>query len=1256
MPTPAETKAFKKDKEDLINQLQANLDIIYPLLYDGAKQMLKEQGWSALNKAFNGLPIELEPDVIKTLQSKGMWIDENGRALLATPNGRAAYPVRRTYYLLEEAKTQYPLSLSTGVLSKLTTVVKQTTYVPDRTEEGKYKQREDILRQIDSQILMNEQNIKEAIRVNKPSLVALFQKEIDNLQNERVKVEATNYAYLEACRHILEDLKDNPLLVKAKKCMDNAELIAFGNRLISFDLLNYPVNKAGDVIRFNDLLVLIEAIKLRTPEGINPVVNRLNWLNEEIKQVDAELKTRFYSDRLKGLRKPKTKVEISILDRAENTKRAKLHEIELINDNKELINDNKEFINNLLSNKMQTTEPTTAETITEPTPEPTPLSYIEVFPAVSRCTAGEDIAKEGKRILKNVLFKDGEIVATDTYILVIVKCDYPEELEGVIVDSSVSPVTTDGKFPNNYKKLIDFHGSEVDEVIRFTYSNSDIPLACRKIKNAPSELPIPVLIQIGNATYAPDRVLKVLEVFEARKEEYRVYVSSKEAPVLVLRSDSVTALVMPVINTKNATVFSVNRALEYGVSLEPAPSLEQDEPVAEYKTPEPVKETFVDAADLLAKALGIKRTLHIDIETYSPVDLKKSGVYVYASHPEFEITLFAYAFDNEPVQLVDFMDMAELPEEVTNALTDQTITKKAHNAAFERICISKYLNIDLPINQWQCTAVLSAVAGYPLSLDAVTKALRLAEGKMSEGRALIRYFCVPCKPTKTNGERTRNLPYHDYKKWETFKEYCIKDVEAERAISKALSYVKITDTEQRLYILDQQINDRGVLVNPTLINNAIRMDAAYKEGLTEEITDLTSLSNPNSVSQLKAWLSEEMDMDVNSLTKEAILNLLADKPTAEVAKVLSLRQEMAKTSVKKYQAMLEALGDDNRVRGLLQFYGANRTGRWAGRLVQVQNLPQNHLPDLDSARNLVLDNDLEFLEILFGNVPDTLSQLIRTAFVAPEGHTFIVADYSAIEARVIAWLADEKWRLEVFATHGKIYEASASKMFNVPIESVTKGSALRQKGKVSELALGYQGGPNALITMGALKMGILEDELQELVSSWREANPSIVDLWAKVNRAAIKAVDENTTVNLPHGVSISASPKVLNIHLPSGRALAYVEPELVTNRFGKTGLSYMNMDQTTKRWERVESYGGKLVENIVQAIARDCLADALLILDGCGYRAVMHVHDEVVIEVPVQVAEKELRTVTALMGLNIPWAKGLHLTADGYLTNYYKKD
>lgn len=1247
MPTPAETKAFKKDKEDLINQLQANLDIIYTVLSDGAKQMLKEQGWDALNNAFDGLPVELEPDVVKTLQSKGMWIDENGRALLATPNGRASYPVRRTYYMLKDAKTQYPLSLSTGNPPKNPTAVKQTTYVPDRTEEGKYKQREDLFRQIDSQILMNEQNIKEAIRVNKPSLVALFQKEIDNLQSERVEVEATNYTYLEACRHILEDLKDNPLLVKAKKCMDNAELVAFGNRLISFDLLDYSEIKAGDIIRFNDLLVLIEDIKLKTPEGINPVVNRINWLNEKIKQVDAELQTRFYSDRLKGLRKPKTKVEISILDRAENTKRTKLHVIETINDNKE-------FINMLLSNKMQTTEPTTAETITEPTPETALASYEEVLPAVSRCTAGEDIATEGKRVLKNVLFKDGEIVATDTYILVIVKCDYPEELEGVIADSKMNPVTTDGKFPNNYKKLIDFHGADVDEVIRFTYSNSDIPLACRKIKDLPSESM--VLIQIGNATYSPERVLKVLEVFEARKEEYRVYVSRKvSAAVLVLRSDSVTALVMPVINVKNANVFSVTQALEYSTPS-PVPSLEQDEPAAEYKTPEPVKETFVEAADLLAKALGIKRTLHIDIETYSPVDLKKSGVYVYASHPEFEITLFAYAFDAEPVNLVDFTELEDLPAEVLNALTDRTITKKAHNAAFERVCISKYLNIELPIDQWQCTAVLSAVAGYPLSLDAVTKALRLAEGKMAEGRALIRYFCVPCKPTKTNGERTRNLPYHAPEKWDAFKEYCIKDVEAERAISKALSYVKITDTEQRLYILDQQINDRGVLVNPTLINNAIRMDAAYKEGLTKEITDLTSLSNPNSVSQLKAWLSEEMDIDVTSLTKEAILNLLADKPTAEVAKVLSLRQEMAKTSVKKYQAMLEALGDDNRVRGLLQFYGANRTGRWAGRLVQVQNLPQNHLPDLDSARNLVLDNDLEFLEILFGNVPNTLSQLIRTAFVAPEGHTFIVADYSAIEARVIAWLADERWRLEVFATHGKIYEASASKMFSVPIESVTKGSALRQKGKVSELALGYQGGPNALITMGALKMGIHEEELPELVSSWREANPAIVDLWAKVNRAAIKAVDESTTVNLPHGVSISATAKVLNIHLPSGRALAYVEPELVTNRFGKTGLSYMNMDQTTKKWDRVESYGGKLVENIVQAIARDCLADALLILDGCGYKPVMHVHDEVVIEVAQQVAEEELNTVIETMGLSIPWAKGLHLTADGYLTNYYKKD
>ena len=647
-------------------------------------------------------------------------------------------------------------------------------------------------------------------------------------------------------------------------------------------------------------------------------------------------------------------------------------------------------------------------------------------------------------------------------------------------------------------------------------------------------------------------------------------------------------------------------------------------------------------------------TLAIDIETYSPVDLGKSGVYPYVEHPDFEILLFAYAFDDDPVRCVDFAQGETLPEEVSAALTDPTVIKTAFNANFERVCIGQFLFVDLPIDQWECTMIKSAMLGLPLALGVVAKVLHLEQEKMSIGKALIRYFSIPCKPTKTNGGRTRNLPKHDIEKWNLFKSYCIRDVEVETGIRKKITFFRIPDQERHLYILDQTINDRGVSLDMQMVNNAIEMDGIYNSELTSKATDLTSLDNPNSVSQLKQWVSEELGEDVASLSKETIPELLKNTSNEDVIKVLQIRQEMAKTSVKKYEAMEKAVCQDGRVRGLLQFYGANRTGRWAGRLVQVQNLPQNHLYDLDLARKLVKENDLEMVDLLFGNVPDTLSQLIRTAFVAKEEHTFVVADFSAIEARVIAWLAGEKWRLEVFNTHGKIYEASAAAMFNVPIEQVTKGSSLRQKGKVSELALGYQGGPGALTKMGALKMGLTEEELQPLVDAWRNANKAIVRFWNEVGKAAMEAVENKTTVSIRYGIKFEYKHGVLFIQLPSGRKLSYLRPRIDENKFGSKALKYEGMNQTTKQWSVQDTYGGKLVENIVQAVARDCLAYSMINLEEEGYKIVMHIHDEVVIEM-----DKDtdcLDEVCRIMGQPIPWAKGLPLRADGYVTPYYKKD
>lgn len=648
------------------------------------------------------------------------------------------------------------------------------------------------------------------------------------------------------------------------------------------------------------------------------------------------------------------------------------------------------------------------------------------------------------------------------------------------------------------------------------------------------------------------------------------------------------------------------------------------------------------------------RKLSIDIETYSGTDLTKSGVYRYAEDEAFCILLFAYAFDDEPVQIVDIAQGEDLPANVLSALTDPSILKTAFNANFEITCISAFFGIELDANQWECTMVRSAAAGLPLSLKSCAEVLKLDQQKKSTGAALIRYFSLPCKPTKANNGRTRNKPFHDLDKWRLFKEYCVQDVETERAIYNKLHFIQIPEREHALWVLDQKINSRGVLIDQRLVNAAISMDAQNKDELTAEASDLTGLNNPNSVSQLKTWLAEAMaaDSEMPSLSKQAIKDLLADGSTPDVERMLRLRQELSKTSVKKYAAMSKVACEDNRVRGLFQFYGANRTGRWSGRLVQLQNLPQNHLPDLDLARDIVRSGDIETLRLLFGNVPSVLSELIRTAFIAKEGHTFLVADYSAIEARVIAWLADEGWVLDVFKSHGKIYEATAAMMFKVPIEQVTKGSPLRARGKVAQLACGYEGGVNALTAMDT-KREIQDEDKKGLITAWREANPNIVALWRTVENAALKAVRERITVKVAHGVSFTGKAGVLFCNLPSGRSLSYVRPKLVVNRFGRQSVQYEGMNQTTKRWEKVDTYGGKLTENIVQAIARDCLAEAMMNLEKAGYHILMSIHDEVVIE---NESKDNLPDVCRIMGLPIDWADGLPLRADGYCTKYYMKD
>ena len=645
------------------------------------------------------------------------------------------------------------------------------------------------------------------------------------------------------------------------------------------------------------------------------------------------------------------------------------------------------------------------------------------------------------------------------------------------------------------------------------------------------------------------------------------------------------------------------------------------------------------------------QTLSIDLETYSDQPLAKTGVYRYVESPDFEILLFAYSVDGDPVQQIDLACGEKIPPAILAALEDDKVTKWAFNANFERICLSRFLGYPtgdyLEPDSWKCSMVWAAYIGLPLSLEGAGAVLGLEKQKLTEGKDLIKYFCQPCAPTKSNGQRTRNLPKHAPDKWLAFKKYNIRDVETEMSIQARLLKYPVPDSVWEEYHLDQEINDRGVGLDMELVRQAIQMDGRSRSELTQAMKELTSLDNPNSVQQMKQWLADN-GVETDTLGKKAVAELLKTAPP-QLQKVLTLRQQLAKSSVKKYQAMETAVCADGRARGMFQFYGANRTGRWAGRIIQMQNLPQNHLDDLSEARGLVRAGGFDALEMLYEDVPDTLSQLIRTAFVPQENRKFIVADFSAIEARVIAWLAGEKWRQDVFAEGKDIYCASASQMFGVPVEKHGVNGHLRQKGKIAELALGYGGSVGALKAMGALEMGLSEDELPALVSAWRQANPKIVQFWWAVDRAVMEAVSRRTTTKT-HGIVFSARNGMLFITLPSGRSLAYVKPKIGENRFGGDCITYEGVGGT-KKWERIDSYGPKFVENIVQATSRDILCYAMKTLRCCSI--VMHIHDEVVIEADRRMS---LQAVCDQMGRTPPWANGLQLRADGYETDFYKKD
>lgn len=661
------------------------------------------------------------------------------------------------------------------------------------------------------------------------------------------------------------------------------------------------------------------------------------------------------------------------------------------------------------------------------------------------------------------------------------------------------------------------------------------------------------------------------------------------------------------------------------------------------------------------------KTLSIDIETYSDVPLQKSGVYRYCESPNFEILLFGYSADSGPVQVVDLACGEKIPADVLDALTDDTVTKWAFNASFERVCLSRYLRdlgISLdpfhdkhPLSQemalflnpesWRCSMVWAATMGLPLSLEGVGAVLGLEKQKLTEGKELIKFFCQPCAPTKANGQRTRNRPFHAPDKWDAFKRYNMRDVETEMGIQQRLAKFPVPDQVWEEYHIDQEINDRGVRLDMELVHAAIDMDTRSRQELTTAMKRMTSLENPNSVQQMKQWLSDN-GMETESLDKKAVAELLKDAPV-ELREVLSLRQQLAKSSVRKYQAMENTVCADSRARGMFQFFGATRTGRFSGRNIQLQNLPQNHLPDLAEARALVRAGDFDAVKLLYEDVPDTLSQLIRTAFIPRDGAQFLVADFSAIEARVIAWYAGETWRQKVFEQGGDIYCASASQMFKVPVEKHGINGHLRQKGKIAELALGYGGSVGALKAMGAIEMGLTEDELPPLVDAWRQSNPWIVEFWWAVDRAVMEAVRYKHTTS-SYGLTFSCRSGMLFITLPSGRSLAYVKPKIGTNKFGGECITYEGVG-ATKKWERLDSYGPKFVENIVQATARDILCYAMRTLRCCSI--VMHIHDELVIEADPCIS---LDAVCEQMGRTPPWAKGLLLRADGYATPFYKKD
>lgn len=665
------------------------------------------------------------------------------------------------------------------------------------------------------------------------------------------------------------------------------------------------------------------------------------------------------------------------------------------------------------------------------------------------------------------------------------------------------------------------------------------------------------------------------------------------------------------------------------------------------------------------------RMLSIDIETYSSVDLKKAGLYKYVQSPDFEILLFAWAFDDGPVQIVDFTAGEQVPNNVMDALWHPQIIKRAYNATFEYYCLNKifghtYYSPVEWLSQWRCTQLAGLYCGFPMGLGNISEAIGLPQDKrkLGTGGALIRTFCIPCKPTKKNGYRTRTLPQHEPERWELFKTYCKGDVEAERAVANKLKNFPVPDSEQRLWEIDVLMNSRGVMLDMDLVRSALYLSEKSTEELTAEAVEITGLENTNSRNQLIKWLSEELDEEISSLKKEDVSDMLKSLDDGKAKRMLELRQEMSKTSVRKYTAMNTAVGNDDRVRGLIQHYGANRTGRYAGRIVQIQNLPKNYLESLEHARDCVKARKMEAVKVIYGNVPDTLSQLIRTAFIPGEGKTFVVADFSAIEARVIAWLAGEDWRLQVFATHGKIYEASASAMFGVPIELIKKDNpeyALRQKGKIAELALGFGGSKGALEKMGALNMGLTEEELPDIVRRWRAANPRIVDLWWSVGNAAIEVVKYGKPVGVAGLILSAAYDREANlsfmiIQLPSGRKLYYPKPSLTLNQWGREAIQYWGVDQETKKWGLIQTYGPKLVENCVQAIARDCLCEKLVAMWNAEFKIVFHVHDEYVTEDKKETAKDTLEEALAIMAQPISWAPGLLLKGDGFLCDFYKKD